>query len=273
MEVKDLTASTAPVPPAKKSKTADQHNEVCEVCERGGDLICCDTCSLVFHLKCLRPKITSVPRGDWSCAYCVLDGATEGDKQSAKQAIKAMSRLMRGVDSEDDQTPSDAEQQSLRLTKTGEISIAHSGRKYIVRRTARRQIVELGRFSSLEEALTSIASVQTERRTPSRASGGNRAGEQDDELWCTYCLDDPSIQLCAFCGCKACFGKFDANLLVLCDECDRETHTYCLHPPLSSVPTAEPWYCESCSSSLPKASPAPAAPATSTQPASVKGYG
>lgn len=51
----------------------DEHNEVCEVCDKGGDLICCETCSLVFHLKCLRPKISDVPEGKWSCPYCVVD--------------------------------------------------------------------------------------------------------------------------------------------------------------------------------------------------------
>lgn len=54
-------------------KKEDHHNEVCEVCEKGGDLLCCDTCSLVFHLLCIRPKIVSIPKGKWSCAYCVAD--------------------------------------------------------------------------------------------------------------------------------------------------------------------------------------------------------
>ena len=51
----------------------DDHNEVCEVCEKGGDLLCCDTCTLVFHLNCLRPKISSIPKGKWSCAHCIAD--------------------------------------------------------------------------------------------------------------------------------------------------------------------------------------------------------
>ena len=55
------------------SGDGDEHNDLCEVCDSGGDLLCCDTCSLVFHLRCIRPKLTAVPRGDWSCAHCVLD--------------------------------------------------------------------------------------------------------------------------------------------------------------------------------------------------------
>jgi hypothetical protein len=45
---------------------------------------------------------------------------------------------------------------------------------------------------------------------------------------------------------QKCFGKFDSNLLILCDHCERETHTYCLEPPLAAVPDTDPWYCQSC---------------------------
>lgn len=58
---------------ASKHEEVEEHNEVCEVCEREGDLVCCDTCPLVFHLQCIRPKIPTVPKGDWSCSFCVLE--------------------------------------------------------------------------------------------------------------------------------------------------------------------------------------------------------
>ena len=35
----------------------DQHNDSCDACEKGGDLLCCDFCSLVFHLECLKPPL------------------------------------------------------------------------------------------------------------------------------------------------------------------------------------------------------------------------
>ena len=57
----------------RESRQHDEHNEVCEVCETGGDLLCCETCTLVYHLSCLRPKINSVPKGSWSCVQCVID--------------------------------------------------------------------------------------------------------------------------------------------------------------------------------------------------------
>ena len=72
---------------SSKSKPSEEHNEVCEVCEKGGDLLCCDSCTLVFHVKCIRPKLSSVPKGRWSCAHCVADGMGPGDEIAARKAL------------------------------------------------------------------------------------------------------------------------------------------------------------------------------------------
>ena len=39
--------------PAVPRDVQDQHNDQCEVCSRGGRLLCCDSCNLVYHPKCL----------------------------------------------------------------------------------------------------------------------------------------------------------------------------------------------------------------------------
>lgn len=39
----------------------DFHQEICEVCEEGGELLLCDTCSLAFHLHCLGPPLEEPP--------------------------------------------------------------------------------------------------------------------------------------------------------------------------------------------------------------------
>ena len=39
--------------------------EVCDVCRTGGEVICCDGCPQVYHLECLNPPKTRVPRGSW----------------------------------------------------------------------------------------------------------------------------------------------------------------------------------------------------------------
>jgi hypothetical protein len=56
----------------RKANMPDVHNENCHACNGGGELLCCDTCSLVFHLQCVRPHISVVPEGEWRCPYCLI---------------------------------------------------------------------------------------------------------------------------------------------------------------------------------------------------------
>jgi len=87
----------------------------------------------------------------------------------------------------------------------------------------------LGRYDTLEKALSSLAVSAVE----------------DQELWCMFCLDDPTLKICAFCGCRSCFGKHDTEDLLLCDSCNQESHTYCLNPPLLEIPSSN-WFCAPC---------------------------
>jgi hypothetical protein len=65
----------------------EQHNDLCEVCNMPGELLCCATCNLVFHTKCARPKLTKEPDDDWKCAYCVAEGP--GGKKEGSLRKKA----------------------------------------------------------------------------------------------------------------------------------------------------------------------------------------
>ena len=51
----------------------DEHNEVCEVCDTGGHVICCETCNLVYHTHCLKPPLAVVPAAAWYCPVCTLE--------------------------------------------------------------------------------------------------------------------------------------------------------------------------------------------------------
>ncbi|XP_063922204.1 bromodomain adjacent to zinc finger domain protein 1A isoform X2 [Zophobas morio] len=45
----------------------------CRVCRRRHDsenMLLCDSCNLGHHLYCLKPKLKSVPKGDWFCNKC-----------------------------------------------------------------------------------------------------------------------------------------------------------------------------------------------------------
>ena len=52
----------------------DSHDSWCQGCDQGGDLLCCDHCTLVWHLECVYPAISKVPGGKWACPHCAANG-------------------------------------------------------------------------------------------------------------------------------------------------------------------------------------------------------
>lgn len=62
---------------SKKKTAADiEHQDYCEVCQQGGEIILCDTCPKAYHLCCLDPELEEAPEGKWSCSTCEADGVT-----------------------------------------------------------------------------------------------------------------------------------------------------------------------------------------------------
>ncbi|XP_022104217.1 chromodomain-helicase-DNA-binding protein 5-like isoform X2 [Acanthaster planci] len=72
------------MPPAKKKKKKKKgseedgyetdHQDYCEVCQQGGEIILCDTCHRAYHLVCLDPELDAAPEGKWSCPHCETEG-------------------------------------------------------------------------------------------------------------------------------------------------------------------------------------------------------
>ncbi|XP_071656226.1 chromodomain-helicase-DNA-binding protein 3 isoform X4 [Patagioenas fasciata] len=69
-------------PGRKKKKGPDDegdgyetdHQDYCEVCQQGGEIILCDTCPRAYHLVCLDPELDRAPEGRWSCPHCEKEG-------------------------------------------------------------------------------------------------------------------------------------------------------------------------------------------------------
>ncbi|KAM7404338.1 hypothetical protein PAMP_011698 [Pampus punctatissimus] len=61
----DKAESTNP-----SGKEDDPNEDWCAVCINGGDLLCCDHCPKVFHMKCHVPTIKIFPKGDFLCTFC-----------------------------------------------------------------------------------------------------------------------------------------------------------------------------------------------------------
>lgn len=60
-----------------KDENQEQSIILCEICDKPlGDFISCKICSLNFHSKCIRPKISNTSDEEWTCPYCILDVST-----------------------------------------------------------------------------------------------------------------------------------------------------------------------------------------------------
>nr|CAB3267500.1 UHRF2 protein [Phallusia mammillata] len=62
---------------------------------------------------------------------------------------------------------------------------------------------------------------------------------------CGHCNDNPRRK-CKECGCNVCGEKKDFDKTLLCDECNLPFHTFCLDPPLDSLPEEDDWFCPLC---------------------------
>lgn len=52
-----------------------QEEQMCEICLRGEDgpnMLLCDECNRGYHMYCLQPPLTSIPKSQWFCPPCLV---------------------------------------------------------------------------------------------------------------------------------------------------------------------------------------------------------
>ncbi|PIO58337.1 PHD-finger, partial [Teladorsagia circumcincta] len=62
---------------AKRARGEDEemeHQDYCEVCRQGGEIILCDTCPRAYHTVCVDSEMEQAPEGEWSCPHCEEHG-------------------------------------------------------------------------------------------------------------------------------------------------------------------------------------------------------
>lgn len=117
--------------PAKKKKKVllgdedgdgyeTDHQDYCEVCQQGGEIILCDTCPRAYHLVCLEPELEKAPEGKWSCPHCEKEGiqweAKEEDFEDFEEECDDVRDLEAGLGGEEEE---DDHMEFCRVCKDG----------------------------------------------------------------------------------------------------------------------------------------------------------
>nr|XP_057903219.1 chromodomain-helicase-DNA-binding protein 4a isoform X3 [Doryrhamphus excisus] len=77
--------------PKRKKEAEDgdgyetDHQDYCEVCQQGGEIILCDTCPRAYHMVCLDPDMEKAPEGTWSCPHCEKEGIQWEAREEASE--------------------------------------------------------------------------------------------------------------------------------------------------------------------------------------------
>ncbi|XP_026178762.1 E3 ubiquitin-protein ligase UHRF1 [Mastacembelus armatus] len=93
--------------------------------------------------------------------------------------------------------------------------------------------------------LNEIYKIEEHGSLSDAAAGSESPLKRSNGPECKHCKDNPNKN-CQWCNCHICGIKQDPDKQLLCDECDMAYHTYCLNPPLTSIPEDEDWYCPGC---------------------------
>lgn len=78
--MRDISPLSLPSPEEDGDGYETDHQDYCEVCQQGGEIILCDTCPRAYHLVCLDPELEKAPEGKWSCPHCVSPSVYHIDK-------------------------------------------------------------------------------------------------------------------------------------------------------------------------------------------------
>ena len=69
-----------------------QNDCYCWICHKEGEVICCETCPRVFHLKCIQ--LENAPTEEWVCPECVLIMTAENmDTRSRAMRLLTVDQL------------------------------------------------------------------------------------------------------------------------------------------------------------------------------------
>ncbi|XP_062848646.1 chromodomain-helicase-DNA-binding protein 4 [Trichomycterus rosablanca] len=101
----------------KKKVNADcdgyetDHQDYCEVCQQGGEIILCDTCPRAYHLVCLDPEMEKAPEGTWSCPHCEKEGIQWEAREESSEGEEEIDERRRNDDGMEEEDVEEEEEE------------------------------------------------------------------------------------------------------------------------------------------------------------------
>lgn len=245
----------------------------CGICKKNYDqhlLLLCDTCKLHYHLGCLDPPLTRMPKKTknsyWQCSECDQAGSSDveadfametlpdGTKRSRRQIKEPVKFVSQDLVQDTKKTPLRSAKHCFRGRRRGSpFGQSEDLKKDKPGETTRQ--AELQPELSQRTELMSRTRGQKRKRSfmfeeekPEERTPRERRRRQSVTLQKKPKSEDLRTE------CAACKGIGDNENLVRCDECKLCYHFGCLDPPLKKSPkqTGYGWICQECDSSSSK---------------------
>ncbi|ALC46588.1 Acf1 [Drosophila busckii] len=220
------------------------NKSLCKVCRRGSDpdkMLLCDECNGGTHMFCMKPKMRTVPEGNWYCRTCVED---LGLKNQNEQKSRASQRKRKFVEEEEEEEQEDdeedegvAEVNAGEEEEEAELSDAPDDKSEVssegkynskAARITRRRSARRLNSKEIEKAAQESDDEEVEEEQEEEEEEEEEAEEEQtkDEKVCLICFYD---------GCE-----------VTCKRCDDCYHIECLN--IKNKPRAQ-FVCKRCQQS------------------------
>uniref|UniRef100_A0A8C9W9T0 PHD finger protein 14 n=1 Tax=Scleropages formosus TaxID=113540 RepID=A0A8C9W9T0_SCLFO len=213
----------------------------CGICKKNQDqhlLLLCDTCKLYYHLGCLDPPLSRMPKKTknsyWQCSECDQASSDEADiaMETLPDGTKRSRRQIKGpikfIPQDMSPEPKKIQVRNTVIVDRGVVTL--SSQFFQRTRGQKRKRVSLCEEEKMEDP------APRERRQ--RQTTTQKKPKADDTR--TECV--------------TCKGPGGNDNLVRCDECRLCYHFGCLDPPLKKSPkqTGYGWICQECDTSSSK---------------------
>uniref|UniRef100_A0A1B0FKX6 PHD finger protein 12 n=1 Tax=Glossina morsitans morsitans TaxID=37546 RepID=A0A1B0FKX6_GLOMM len=273
-EEKLLLRPTVIKHPYYKRPGRGHNHDLCDACEEGGDLLCCDRCPSSFHLQCHDPPLTEedIPSGQWLCHNCRMTLKTAPSSSKSSSVERTSATVSAAVNSRPNTPSAGGDLESLPLkirhlrkrsnSRTSFCSDLSSTEKYLSKLPMGIQkALDPNKKPTPLDELIKAASILNPRQfelpreleihtqfpgndkvEPVRSNGNGHKKPSFRRNSKPYELDSQGLVPLPAKICFYCHRSCKKAPLVACDYCPLFYHQDCLDPPMTALPTGL-WMC------------------------------